>query len=244
MHIETDGLVIREQNVGESDRLITVLTSKYGVIKAFVHGAKSMKSKLLSGTQLLCYSDFTFFRGRDAYTVDSANAKNVFFELRSDIYSLSIALYLAELAGELAPEMDDADELLRLTLNSIYLLSKGKKDRRLIKSVAELRAMSISGFMPNLVACDSCGEFKSDVFFFSIQHGNILCQNCNNGRPGVPLSFSTVTAMRHIVFSEPKKIFDFELTETAQNELSAITENFTLEQTGKHFKTLDFYKSL
>ena len=42
MHIETDGLVIKEQNVGESDRLITVLTSKYGLIRAFASGVKNV----------------------------------------------------------------------------------------------------------------------------------------------------------------------------------------------------------
>lgn len=36
MNIETDGLVIKTQKIGETDTLITVLTSKYGLIRAFV----------------------------------------------------------------------------------------------------------------------------------------------------------------------------------------------------------------
>lgn len=245
MHVETDGLVIKEQNIGESDRLITVLTSKYGLIRAFVRGGKSVKSKLLSGTQLLAYSDFTFFKGKDSYTVDGAVPKNVFFDLRLDIDSLSIAFYLAELCGELAPENDDSDEILRLLLNSIHLLTVKKVDRLLVKSVAELRAMSISGYMPNLVACDSCGEFEADTVFFNLQHGNFICSKCcREIGAGIPIGFSTLTAMRHIIYSEPKKIFDFTLKETALNELSIVTERFTLEQTGKHFGTLDFYKSI
>ena len=244
LHVETDGLVIKEQNVGESDRLITILTSKYGVIRAFVRGGKSVKSKLLSGTQLLAYSDFTFFKGRDSYTVDGAIPKNVFFDLRSDIDSLSIAFYLAELCGELAPENDDSDEILRLLLNSVHLLTTKKADRLLVKSVAELRAMSISGYMPNLVACDGCGEFEAEMVYFNLQHGDFRCPDCNQGRIGIPIGVSTLTAMRHIIYSEPKKIFDFTLKDAALNELSLVTEKFTLEQTGKHFKTLDFYKSL
>lgn len=244
LHIQTDGLVIKEQNVGESDRLITVLTSKYGVIRAFVRGAKSVKSKLLSGTQLLSYSDFTFYKGKDAYTVDTATAKNVFFDLRRDIESLSIAFYLAELFGELAPENDDSEELLRLLLNSVYLLSKGQVDRRLVKCVAEFRALSISGYMPNLIACEKCGEFEAEVMYFDINTGALLCDNCNSAKSGIPLGFSTVTAMRHIIYSEPKKIFDFTLKEPALLQLSVVTEGFAVSQTGKNYKTLDFYKSL
>lgn len=245
MHIETDGIVIKEQIVGESDRLITVFTRKYGVLRSFVRGAKTVKSKLLAGTQLLAYSDFVFYKTKDAYTVDSAVPKNVFFELRQDIDALSTAFYLAELLGELAPENDDSEELLSLLLNSVYLLSKGNLDRRLIKSVAELRAMSISGYMPDLVACRSCGQFETEPMYFDVSHGSLLCAACGNGTAAaVPLGFSTVTAMRHIIYSEPKKVFDFTLKEPALLELSAITEKFTLEQSGKYFKTLQFLKSL
>ena len=43
MLIETDGLVIREKAVGESDRLVTVLTREEGVLRAFARRAKRLK---------------------------------------------------------------------------------------------------------------------------------------------------------------------------------------------------------
>ncbi len=264
MHIETDGLVIKEQNVGESDRLITVLTSKYGLVRAFVNGAKTIKNKNLAGTQLLAYSDFVFYQGREAFSVNSASEREVFFELRSDIDNLSIALYLAELYGELTPEGSECDELLRLLLNSIYLLSKKKCDPLIVKSVAELRGLGLYGYQPDLVACKECGSFESDVFYFSIKNGDLHCKNCVVGddscdaTPGsskefahmgldvsqIPISYSTVTAMRHIIYSESKKVFDFNLLPTSLSELSGVTERFVLEKTGRTYKTLDFYKSL
>ena len=45
MRFTTDALIISEMNVGESDRLVTLLTREYGVIKAFAAGAKNIKSK-------------------------------------------------------------------------------------------------------------------------------------------------------------------------------------------------------
>ena len=35
MQINTDGLVIMERTVGESDRLVTLLTREEGIIRAF-----------------------------------------------------------------------------------------------------------------------------------------------------------------------------------------------------------------
>ena len=42
MQINTDGLIIREQSIGESDRLVTVLTREQGILRAFVRGAKAI----------------------------------------------------------------------------------------------------------------------------------------------------------------------------------------------------------
>ena len=190
MNIETSGLVIKEQNIGESDRLITVLTADHGLIRAFVKRGKSIKSNMLSSTQLLSYSDFIFYQGRNSYTVTSAMAKNIFFDLRNDIDAMSTAFYLAELFGEMAPEGADSEPLLKLLLNSLYLLSEHKRDFRLIKSVAELRGLADTGYLPNLVACQECGTYETPLMYFNAKDGTLYCQEHGNTRLGMPLRLS------------------------------------------------------
>ena len=51
---QTQGLIIREQAIGESDRLVTVLTRDQGVVRAFARRAKNYKDSKNSGTGLLC----------------------------------------------------------------------------------------------------------------------------------------------------------------------------------------------
>ena len=55
MRYNTKGLILREQNIGERDKLVTVLTEDMGIVKAFVRGAKSIKSKKHSTTGQFCY---------------------------------------------------------------------------------------------------------------------------------------------------------------------------------------------
>ena len=52
MRLNTDGLVIREQNIGEADRRVTLLTRDYGIVHAFARGARRIKSNALTATQL------------------------------------------------------------------------------------------------------------------------------------------------------------------------------------------------
>ena len=90
MNIETDGLVIKTQKIGETDTLITVLTSKYGLIRAFVRRSTAVKSNMLATTQLLSYNDFVFYKGKNSYSVTSATPKASFFKLNEDIDAMDI----------------------------------------------------------------------------------------------------------------------------------------------------------
>ena len=104
MQLETDGLVIAEQSIGESDRLVTVLTRDEGVVRAFAQQAKKSGSSKVSATQLFCYSRLTLYKGRDKYIIDDALPIEPFFDLRKDIERLALAQYFCELARALAPE--------------------------------------------------------------------------------------------------------------------------------------------
>ena len=69
-------------------------------------------------------------------------------------------------------------ELLRLLLNTLHLLCKGTKPLVQIKAVFELRALSISGYMPNILACANCGTYETPVMYFDVDGGCIYCENC------------------------------------------------------------------
>lgn len=243
MQTKTQGLVIREQTVGESDRLVTLLTADYGLVKAFVRRAKNIKSNNVSATSLFAYSEFTLYRSREAYVVDNAVANEVFFDLRKDINALSLAQYFVQLAYFLCTEEQPAPDTLRLLLNALHLLCKGKKSHKLIKSVVELRMLALGGYMPNLLACYRCGTYESEVMYFDVQEGCIYCQDCfRNNALTAPLG--VITAMRYICLSDLGKVFSFNIGEENMNILSDITEKYTLSRIDGRLTTLDFYKAI
>ncbi len=245
MTFKTDGIVIKEGATGEQDRIVTVLTRDRGVIKAFANGARNPKNKNVSSTGLLCYSDFLINKTQKGiYVIREANAKEVFFSLRSDIVRLSLAQYFAELTYELSPREEDSAEYLSLLLNSIYLLSQSKREPKLIKAVLEMRMMSMAGYMPNIVACESCGSFESDTMHFSTVTGALYCESCKPLEKTVRVPLGVVTAMRHICFSDNSKIFSFSLSGESLIQLSEITEKYLRNVTARRYKTLEFYSMM
>ena len=241
----TDALVIKEMNVGESDRLVTLFTREHGLIRAFAAGAKSIRSKKGAATSLLTYGSFTVLKKKDTYKIYEAVPIRMFFTMGGDIELLSLEQYFCELALVFAP-YDSADtELLRLILNSLHFLTAEKRFPPLIKAVTELRAASISGFMPDLVACGGCGKYEDDIMYFDIAGGALYCETCRPAEAKtVPLDRTLLTAARHIVYSEFSKLYSFSVPEESAKRLSDITGEYITLQADHRFKTLDFYNSI
>lgn len=240
--ISAPGLVIREQSIGESDKLITVLTAKYGLVRAFSRGAKKTKSKKLAATSLLAYGEFTFVKTKDAFSVEDALVKEVFFELREDVEKMALAQYFCELANEFCEEDFEAEEILRLLLNGIWLLKNDKKATDFIKAVIEMRLMSLSGYMPDLVGCEQCGAYETEKMFFVPESGKIYCEECAPSGFNYRVNASVIQAMRYVTLSDFEKIFSFVLNEESQKLFGKITEAYLLQKTQRKFNTLDFYR--
>ena len=143
MQLETDGLIIGEKSVGESDRLVTALTREEGVVRAFARQAKKSGNSKVSATQLFCYSRLTVYKGREKYIIDDARPIELFFDLRKDIERLALAQYFCELARSLAPQEAPAGDFLRLLLNAFHFLCKGEKPLLLLKPVVEMRMLAL-----------------------------------------------------------------------------------------------------
>ncbi|HBL41394.1 MAG TPA: DNA repair protein RecO [Ruminococcaceae bacterium] len=244
MRLNTEGLILRESKTGEADRIVTVLTRDMGVVRAFVRGARSVKSTKLSATQLLSYSKISVFMNRDAYTIDEAEPIEVFFHLRSDMVRVSLAMYFCELLAELAPEGGDASEILSMALNSLYLLNGNKLPTQQLKAIFELRLLSLTGYMPNLVACCQCKAYSTDKMYFSPSNGQLWCDRCQPNEFTRPLDIGVVTAMRHICYAEPNKLFSFKLSPAGLLSLEETVQNYLLAQTQRRYKSLDFYRSV
>lgn len=244
MTTNTDGLILKEQNIGEADKLVTVLTRHNGLVRAFVRGAKSLKNRKNSATGMFCYSKLSLYKSRDSYIITEAEPLETFFGLRSDLERIALAQYFSQLLLTLVQENEESSRYLRLILNSLYFLANGKRPPEQIKAITELRLMCIAGFMPNLIACERCGEYETDTMYLDIEHGLLYCENCISSDAVFELDLGLVRGLRHIVFSDFEKIYSFKMDENALADLSFITEKYLLARLHKSFTTLDFYKDI
>ena len=245
MQIATTGLVLRQVKVGEADQILTLLTPDLGVISASAKGSLRLKNKLFSASGLFCYSEFSLTSGRSHYFVDSAQVKKVFHGISESVEGMCMATYMAEIAISLSPAPPEADPQLRLLLNSLYMIGTKRLPVRQLKTIYELRAMSMAGYQPDLLACAECGRYDGGDFYFDPVEGNLLCAECADRARHIPnLDTAALYALRHICLAEDRKLFSFTLAPASLKNLSRASEQYLLAHLEHGLKSLDFLKTV
>ncbi len=235
MAFVVNGLVVRENPVGEADRFVTLLTDRLGVIRASARGARKIQSRAGSSTRLLSYATFSLIRGREKYIIESAVPQRVFFAVGGDLDRLSLAQYLCELFDILSPRDEEAGEHLLLLLRALHLLEAGPPCDK-IKATAELRLLCLSGYRPDLSRCP-CGR---EGAYLHPPSGGLRCSACEHAG-GAPLTPASLAAMRFIAETDGKHCFSFRLGEDGCRVLANAVEAFLLYQISRPPKTLAFY---
>lgn len=245
MQIGTKAVVLSARNMEEFDRLLTLLTEEHGLITAYARGARRQKGTMASATEQLSYSAFQLFQNREKTYVDKAEAETLFFGIRQDVERLALASYFCQLCRELIPEGDCQPGYLHLMMNTLTLLDRGTLPMAQLKAVFELRLLTMTGYMPDLVACAGCGEVHEGELSFAPAAGTVFFGGCapKERAPLIPLSPGVFQGMRHIIYSDFGKLFSFRLPEKAMKELEQVSEAYLLAQVERMLPALDFYKS-
>ncbi len=241
----TTGLVLRETETKETDKILTVLTPDLGKIPLIARGARRRNSPLAASCQLLTYSELTIYRRGNWRYLSEGSTIELFDGVRQDFELLSLASYFAELTESVVGEEQSAAEVLRLLLNALYALSTLKKDPALVKPVFELRLMALSGFEPLADGCSVCGKEEPERPMLDVVQGVVHCAGCKQpGGLSLPLTRGSLAALRHALYADPKRLYSFRLDGAALGELNHATEGFISAQLERSFRTLDYYKTI
>jgi DNA repair protein RecO (recombination protein O) len=244
-YLNIKGIVIREVNVGEADKIITLLTKQKGKITVSAKGARRPKSSFAAGTQFLSYSDFMLFSGKDMYSLNSCDIIEPFYEIRNDMEKLTYAAHFVELVNDTVQENQPAGKVLQLFLNTLHMLAKTQKQPELLARIFELRLLTIDGYTPYVRGCTVCGRDDCESYSFSFLKCGLICDCCSNQDPfAIELSSGSIKALTYIVYSKIEELFSFNVSQEVLDELEKIMRRYLRERLEKDYTKLDFLKQL
>jgi DNA repair protein RecO (recombination protein O) len=155
-----DGIVLRTQDLGEADRIITVLTRRTGRIRAVGKGVRRTKSRFGARLEPFTHVDLLLYEGRSLDIVTQADSLRAYGEpLASDYPRYTAGVAMLETAERFTPEeRQPAQRQFLLLVGGLRALGKGEHGARLVLDAFLLRSLAVAGYAPALEECAVCGS--------------------------------------------------------------------------------------
>ena len=184
--VQTEALLLRSVDFGESDRIVHLLVPESGRLTAIARGARRSVRRFSGTLDLFNHLRVQVDRRRSASMarMDQATLIRSFSALRADPARFAMGCYLLELLDRLAPEggaRQDTRRLFSFALGALQAVASHPLDLRL-RTLLELRALDALGLCPELRHCVRCGEpVEGATVGFHVADGGPVCGRC--GRP-------------------------------------------------------------
>lgn len=172
-------IVLRTQNLGEADRILTVLTASHGLVRAVAKGVRRTSSKFGATLEPFMVADVQFVHGRSLDIVTQATSKGTYGPAIAADYDKYMAAHTMAEAAERVTESDDGSTTGQFTLlhGAYSALARGLHPPDLVLNSYLLRALSAAGWAITWTACVSCGR-PGPQDGFHPGAGGPVCADC------------------------------------------------------------------
>jgi len=197
--LAVDAVILRHNDWGEADRLLSVFTRQAGKLRVVAKGVRKLRSRKAGHLEPFTHVRLLLAKGRDFWIVTQAETIDAYLPLREDLLRTGYAAYLVELLDRFTYEEGEAPGLFPLLVEGLARVEL-MPDPFISVRFYELRLLDLVGFRPDLFHCVSCGEeIKAQDQYFDSHHGGVICPNCIGRTPTArPISQDALRFLRHI----------------------------------------------
>jgi DNA repair protein RecO (recombination protein O) len=173
----TDAIVLSRFDLGEADRVLTLITPHDGKLKAIAKGVRRPTSRLGGSVEPFAELRVQLARGRTFEVVTQVSVGHAWLGLRDALEPAATAWYLAELADRSLEERHPAEPLYLLLRRAYELLDAGMAPGRVARWY-EMRLTDELGVRPEVDRCVECDRMleASDTFRWVPPLGGVICQ--------------------------------------------------------------------
>lgn len=170
-----EGVVLRTVKLGETDRIVTLLTRSHGRVRAVAKGVRRPGSRFGARLEPTGHVALQCYRGRELDVVTQVEALDVWRPLREHYGCLTHAVAMLEAADQVAPEREPNPELYRMLVGALRTLAE--RPSPVVAPAFFWKLLSLEGFHPVLDACARCGA-DGPFVAFDVAEGGVACAGC------------------------------------------------------------------
>jgi DNA repair protein RecO (recombination protein O) len=180
--LTTEALVLRGYKLGETSKVVVLLTRERGKVRAVARGARGGRPRYQSALEPLSEVRVTLYGRQGAELLRLGQAELLHSAFRAGTRSLEAALFLsgcAEMLDAFSAEGEADDRVYRLALAVVQAAEKGVSPEPLGRYL-EAWLLRLSGLYPPLDRCANCGRplaSEGPLSYHRPAHG-FVCREC------------------------------------------------------------------
>lgn len=148
------GINLKTMPLGESDRLLTILTREFGLVRAVAMGSRKHNSRLGGRSSLFVVNELLIAKGRSLDKITQADTLESYPGLGQDLKKLTASQYLAELSLFQALSEQPQEELFFLLNEHLKRLEQSTADLVLAHlTQAVFQLLILAGIAPQVHLC-------------------------------------------------------------------------------------------
>lgn len=241
---KTDGIVLREMDYGETNKIVTLLTEELGKVSVIASGAKKPQSRLTAAAQPFVYAHWLLFGGKGMLRASQADVIDSFRPIREDLHKTAYTAYIMELTDRFVEEKEPSQGLFLLLLYMLRHMSEGK-DPAILSHIFEMKMLRVAGIEPDVSHCSHCRKEISQASRFSIRMAGPLCESCHGADPqGISIKPSVYQLLRLFQYVDVRRIGTISVQEEGKRQLALLFRQYFDEYTGVTLKSRHFIEQM
>ena len=172
------GVVLRTYKLGESDRIVVLMTRQHGKVRAVAKGIRKTKSKIGARLEPMSHVDVLLNRGRDLDVVNQVEVIDASPGLHGDLERMTQAISMCEAVDLVSQDRQSAEYLYDMLVGALRTLED--KPAPLLLAGFFLKLLAAEGVGPQVDRCVSCDNVDS-LEHFDLHAGGVQCRSCATG---------------------------------------------------------------
>jgi len=238
-------IVLKRRDMGEADRLLTVLTRDHGKLSLLAKGVRRAASRKAGHIEPFTHVELLIARGQSLDLVTQAETIEAHRRLREDLWRNSWAYYVAELADAFTQDAEPNELIFDLVLETLDRLNEDR-DPALIVRYYELHLLALAGFQPQLYRCVACGALiQPQANYFTLERGGVLCPAHGvNQVDAVELDLPVLKVLRFLQSRGWEQVAQLQLRDDMKKEVEMVLMRYIIYHLERQLRSTAFIERM